>query len=90
MKHVKIFEDFINESDAKVTAMRAKLNDALDKVIAELKDAYTDRDQLEAQAEQMEDQDEAEMMMQDIDHHIMMLEGKRDKLKEKLSSLKGK
>lgn len=90
MKHVKIFEDFINESDAKVTAMRAKLNDALDKVIAELKDAYADRDELEAQAEQMEDQDEAGMMMQDIDNHIMMLEGKRDKIKEQLEALKGK
>lgn len=90
MKHVKIFEDFINESDAKVTAMRAKLNDALDKVMAELKDAYADRDELEAQAEQMEDQDEAEMMMQDIDHHIMGVEAKRDKLKDKLEALKGK
>jgi hypothetical protein len=88
MKHIKLFEQFISESDDKVTAARAKLNTALDAVIAQMQEIYDEKDQLENMEDG--DPDEIDFRLNDLDGYIMDLESKRDEIKAKIEALKGK
>jgi DNA repair exonuclease SbcCD ATPase subunit len=88
MKHVKLFEQFISESDDKVKAARAKLNTALDKVIAQMQEIYDEKDQLENMEDG--DPDKIEFRLNDLDGYIMDLESQRDEIKAKIKALQGK
>jgi len=91
MKHIKIFEEFVNESNPKVTAMRKKLNDELEKVRAELGELFDRKDEIEAAADSGDmDYEEAELQMSDLDGFQLDLEAKRDAINKKLEALKGK
>ena len=89
MKHIKLYEQFVNESDPKVQAMRAKLNAALEDTIEKLKELHDARDEYESAGEMDADPDEIELAISDIDAEIMAVEGKRDKIKAELEKLKG-
>lgn len=91
MKHIKLFEQFVNESDPKVKAMRKKLNDELEKVYAKMKDVKARQDAIEdaVDAGKMDD-DKARKQWEKLDHVRTDLEDKRDDIKVKLDHLKGK
>ena len=84
MKHIKLFEQLILESDAKVTAMRQKLNASLKQVISQLKDAHAEMEDIEDSGR---DPKEIELHKDSIDGVIMSLESKRDKIKQQLDKL---
>jgi len=91
MKHVKLFEAFVNESDPKVKAMRKKLNSELEGVYAEMEDIQARKDEIEAAVDAGQlDNDEAGGMWSRLDSFWIDLEEKRDGIKAKLSQLKGK
>lgn len=91
MKHVKLFEQFVNESDPKVKAMRKKLNDELEEVYAKMKDIQARQDQIEAAVDAGKlDNDEAGDKWDRLDSFRTDLEDKRDDIKVKLNQLKGK
>ena len=91
MKHIKLFEAFVNESDPKVKAMRKKLNDELEKVYAKMKDIQARQDQIEAAVDAGKlDDDEARDQWERLDSFRTDLEDQRDDIKVKLSQLKGK
>lgn len=91
MKHIKLFEQFVNESDPKVKAMRKKLNDELENVYDEMKDIQARKDEIEAAVDSGQlDSDEASDMWSRLDSFWIDLEEKRDGIKAKISQLKGK
>lgn len=91
MKHVKLFEAFLNESDPKVKAMRKKLNDELEKVYAQMEEIQDRKNQIEDAVDSGNlDRDEAESDWSRLDSFFTDLEDKRDQIKKKIEALKGK
>ena len=91
MKHIKLFEAFVNESDPRVKAIRKKLNDELEKVYAQMEEIQDRKNQIEDAVDSGNlDRDEAEADWSRLDSFFTDLEDKRDQIKKKIEALKGK